>query len=265
MRFLIFFLIFFTMVFAKEDVFIKKNIEQGHPLQIVFIAYPRSASSYIRSVLMNFFSLPPVELIDEKEDTNIKISQYKANVYQYNDYLAWHHFPPKSQNVLILKKYQKKFFVHVRDPRQCLVSVVHFMGVDYIYDQSKEKLPENYLLLSFAEKVDFFIKNKSVQRNCRWIQGWLDVQKNEPELDIKITTFEALRENALAFFKDIVAFYGYDPEFFTERDLLPPSKSLHYRKGEIDEWKEVLTKEQIQEINAQIPNCLFERFGWPKE
>ena len=260
-----FFVVFYNGLY-KETSCVQKNLETNDVFNVLFIAQPKSAGSYIRTVLMNFFDLPAVWL-EEKYPTRdlTKLDALQADYYYNKSYLAWHHLAPSDHNIALLKKYKKKFLVHMREPRQALLSGVHFMAMEHVYNREKKNLPDNYSVMPLDEQMDFFIKKERIHDICTWIEGWLDVYENESDLDIKITTFEDFQKDPLAFFKDIVEFYGYDPDLFTEADLIPPSEYLHFRKGEIDEWKYVLAKKQIEEMNEQIPDHLFEVFGWDRE
>mgnify|MGYP006121537807 CR=1 FL=1 len=52
------------------------------------------------------------------------------------------------------------------------------------------------------------------------------------------------------------------PNNYPEKPKFKPN--THLRKGSINEWKSVLTEEQINKINTLIPKDWFNKFNWKK-
>ena len=69
----------------------------------------------------------------------------------------------------------------------------------------------------------------------------------------------------MSFFKDILDFYCCDSTLFSFENL-PIKKvgELNFRKGEIDEWRKVLTKEQQMKLTQMMPEKFFTKFKWDK-
>lgn len=62
----------------------------------------------------------------------------------------------------------------------------------------------------------------------------------------------------------LVAIYGGERRYFERSAALTehPGIDYHFRKGATDEWKSVLSKEQIERINRTIPDEHWTTFGW---
>ena len=68
--------------------------------------------------------------------------------------------------------------------------------------------------------------------------------------------------NMKNYFQRILLFYGISEASFKYPELPKFEAKTHQRRGSTNEWIDVLSKEQIGEINRQIPENWFERFGW---
>jgi hypothetical protein len=96
-----------------------------------------------------------------------------------------------------------------------------------------------------------------------WIKGLiLGMETNNK--NVLFTTFEEFNEDNDAFFKKILNHYNIPIRFW--RGLRPKKsmKKTRFRKGLVDEWRSVFSKQQIERINAKIPDEWFERFGWTR-
>jgi hypothetical protein len=95
----------------------------------------------------------------------------------------------------------------------------------------------------------------------RWIDGWVGAQGR---LNIEFTTFEDFVRDRDAFIERCLSLYGGDRRYFDREAALQEhaGTDYHRRSGRIDEWRELLTAGQIEQINRQIPDRLWNLFGW---
>jgi hypothetical protein len=95
-----------------------------------------------------------------------------------------------------------------------------------------------------------------------WIDGWLGASSTLP---IHFTTFEEFVRDRPAFIERCLSLYGGDRRYFDRDAALTeqPGTDYHRRLGTVDEWRRVLTADQIEAINRLIPQRLWARFGWP--
>ena len=77
------------------------------------------------------------------------------------------------------------------------------------------------------------------------------------------TRHEDLAKDSNTFFKSILDFYEIDFSLFTMPQPPEPGKS-NFRKGSVNEWREVFTLEQREKATSLIPQDLFDRFEWVK-
>jgi hypothetical protein len=157
--------------------------------------------------------------------------------------------------------------VHVRDPRQALLSWHDFLpGVIRTLDPTQAshyRLPSDYLEWSSERQLDWLVDNW-LQVITDWIIGWA----RAPELDcfktrILYTTFEDLVQDQSAFFRRILDFYGIDHDLFVE-----PTRErgvANYRQGLTDSWRSVLSPAQKRKAAEIVPAWLLEKFAWPLE
>jgi len=170
-------------------------------------------------------------------------------------------------NLASIHRLIDRLVVHVRDPRQAMLSGVHHLndlrlrrGPNFVA-KLPFSLPSNYFGLSLPEQIDWMIHN-TLSEFVRWIEGWLDAAANplfRPR--VLFTRYEDLHANPEAFFERLLRFYEIAwrvPGF-----RLPPAQSgQHYRNGLTDEWRTVLTPRQQEAASALVSARLRERFDW---
>lgn len=148
--------------------------------------------------------------------------------------------------------------VHVRDPRQIIVSLAHHL--------SKYKAQfgaiEGFATVadrSLVERVDFLIREILPDR-VNWMRGWL---KARNQLAIGFTTYEMFASQPAQFLDVLLSHYHGDTRFFNaEAAHGPTGVDGHFRMGSIDEWRGVLTRGQINEMNRIVGDDLLTTFGW---
>ena len=178
---------------------------------------------------------------------------------------AREHLLPTPENVILLKERGLRMVFHVRDIRQYVLSFANY-HFDYVSRGNTQLIQEywnvgldvrHWTLDDFTEK---FIQ--SVSSLVQIIQGWLDVY-NEGVLPVLVTTYEEFVDDQDAFFKKVLTFYDIpDGEF--KHVVVPKDWKCNFRNGTKDEWRDVLTLEQQERINAMIPEEFFEFFHWER-
>jgi hypothetical protein len=99
----------------------------------------------------------------------------------------------------------------------------------------------------------------------QWIAGWVDASA-QPwfETNIPFNRFEDMVADTRACLDRVLRFYDVDPADFVYPDPPYGPGDRNFRRGEIDEWRRVLTGDQIERASAMIPAALYDRFGWPR-
>jgi len=126
---------------------------------------------------------------------------------------------------------------------------------------------ENFFSMTFHDQIDWQIEKGYLPEAIKFIEDWLraNTMSSFPT-EILFTKYEDLVANPVELFNTILDFYGIDKSNFSYPE--PPEKEknplqvLNYRKGRIDEWREVFTPEQSERSSNMIPKQIFDRFGW---
>lgn len=235
---------------------IGKGVFGGEP--IMLIAIEKTASVTIQWQLIKSLGYEFGE-VDQKDANGVLsvINKGRLAPYANKNCVLRGHFFPTLENVDLLKKHRIKVIFHVRDLRQRVLSFAHHW-LKYIREGRIHipKLPADKATLH--DVIEQLIPD--VKDCVSVIEGWLEVYE-KGELPMIITTYEEFHDNSNLFFRKILNFYGIPLRKFKKVDT-PKNWDFHFRNGEKDEWKRVLTPDQIRRINEQIPTALFDFFGW---
>ncbi len=178
------------------------------------------------------------------------------------------HIDASSVNIKLLRRYAPSWVVHLRDPRSVVLSWTHHIERLFTEGQLDQMLrveptpPFDYHAKPFAERLSWQIEN-FLPAAVSWTLNWLEVVDRRQD-SILLTRYEELRHDATALAARIVDFFGIDRTAFAAPPLTK-DMAVHFRRGDLDEWREALTAKQLAQANAMVPLALFERFGWPRQ
>lgn len=187
-----------------------------------------------------------------------------------NSYVISSHAQANRLNLLLLNIYVERFIVNIRDPRPAALSALHYLNKYYrnfpdyyILHTNNGSIVKNYLELDFKTQLDYMIEIR-IPNIVKWICDWLEAEVSLDFYPIIIfTRHEDLAKDSHTFFKSILDFYEIDFSLFTMPQPPEPGKS-NFRKGSVNEWREVFTLEQREKATSLIPQNLFDRFEWEK-
>ena len=179
------------------------------------------------------------------------------------------HAPASDENLFFLNHLSEKIVVNFRDPRQSLISWVHFLKyLQYTGNYSalfNYKISNNYFEKSFEYQIDWQIENYFLKTNINWIKEWLEASKKDFFCsEILYLNYEMLVDNMNDYFNKILNFYNINGSSFIFPKKPQFNINTHLRKGETNEWKKILSKDQILKINKQIPDIWFKKYNWDK-
>lgn len=192
--------------------------------------------------------------------------------FGYGHAITQEHLDASKFNTELLKKHTDRIVIHFRDPRSVMISWTHHMN-----DLNNKKQynllkyvtptpPRGYYLWDFEKQLDWQINN-FLPYIVQWMNEWLEFkareEANNSKFKVLITTYEDFLNDELEFYYKILDFYNIPRSDFR---FNPPPKngSTHFRNGTVDEWKSILTMQQLQRIDKIIPDKLLERFNWSK-
>ena len=212
----------------------------------------KSGSIFLWNSLLNLTGYKSIRISGAENPAHVSmrnpsyIDQEKIKKYRHISSIAQDHIPATKENIETLEKYFSKIIVHVRDPRQSIISLFHY----------QRKLNEERQLsesdLDFSIELGQFLK-AFFEREVTWIREWHEVVKAEKtSMKILFTRFEDMKANPDIFLNKIVEFYGLNAQGFQLDEFT--GQGNHQRRGETSEWKRVMTEEQkawCEEIMGQ--------------
>jgi hypothetical protein len=226
---------------------------------------PKSGSAYISGSLTTILQLNTMQigngyaLIDQ---INIR----DAHTLSRGGFVSQIHCAPSPENLQVLKHFKLKMVLHLRDPRQALLSQVHYL--DYISSSSQlsetlryttPRPPPEYFDFSLSCKINWYIDNYLPQL-IGWTEQWVELA-DRGTIPILITHQDDLRSNERAFFDSILAFYQLNFDYALP-SLPRTMEATHFRRGDPEEWIRSFTSEQADQATLMIPQPLRTRFGW---
>ncbi|MCC3559265.1 MAG: tetratricopeptide repeat protein [Microcoleus sp. PH2017_27_LUM_O_A] len=244
---------------------------------ICLCALPKSGTVYIANALQKGLNIPgsPTDLVG---CVPIGLLDYYWQIKSPEIYtkpvscVITVHTNPHEWNQFTTMRIADRLLVNVRDPRQALLSWVdHLNRTQQSRDvPTQEELffkfkccPADYFSLSISEQISHEIESGFLPKAIQWIEGWLDAEENPsfyPE--ILFTKHEDLVSDPKALFESILNFYELEKSNFPLPEPPKFMEGTHYRKGRVDEWREVFSPQQIEKASSLMPKRLLERFGW---
>lgn len=241
----------------------KRAVAAGRP-PIVINTVPKSASETIWNRLAGGLGMAQSHLsIGLFPDCCIV--PYRMRTFMDGGVIAKEHIPASRHNVDQLTRAGiDRMVFHVRDPRQATLSWAHFVRDDVSMRLMapiwrKVMPPAKVLAQGFEATLDWSI-DVYMPRLIRFMTDW-DAVSRDPAtpLEVRFLSFESFRTEGDAYFREVLDFHGVDPASF---DPGAEAEDVHYRKGELDEWRGVFTKAQAKRAWQQIPRDLAKRFDW---
>lgn len=231
----------------------EENIHNGLP-SVVVAAMGKSASTAVGNIFHSGFDLPTFAY----SLFHMRVIDSWARDFARGGACYTTHLDPSRDTVARLRRAGiSRLIVHVRDPRQALVSIVHHF--DKYPDQlvvHRERVKDAPNMSARAMAVlDLY------SSSIKWIRGWFEL---EHEIDILFSTFEEFVSDRAAFVEKYLKFYGVDRCHFNWETAFGEHTGVdeHFRSGRTDEWREVFTREEAEYLSSMMPLRALQRFGW---
>jgi len=168
------------------------------------------------------------------------------------------HLAPRDINVRLLADAGVgKVFVHVRDPRGQLVSLVHHYRR---YGTQNALFDARWARMSVDEQIEYCLIHH-LTKHIDWISGWLAARDR---LTLHFTTYEAFVGDKARFVESMLEHYGGNTAYFDRDAALGHHGGIdyHFRRGEAESWRDELSPAQIETINRAMPDDFWRTFGW---
>ena len=244
----------------------QRKLYQKNKQSIWLITIPKSGSMYIGHTLSECFSL---KLKSTKYFPEVIVDPTLAEQVGRGKCVCHAHTVASKNNIDVLLDHGvNKCIVHVRDPRQCILSWVYWLnegnkiGVDR--NTNNPALPMKYYSMSIEDQISWQIANR-LPLIVEMVTSWMDIWDNTtPPFNVLFTSFDEMKSDSDNFFKKIFDFYQVEHESFSspkKEQIKNKSSKYHYRKGQIDEWRETFNsvqKKSAWEIISPKMKELFE-------
>jgi hypothetical protein len=230
-------------------------IARGLPSALL-ITQAKSASVSVGNIFSSGFELPTAlySLV------NVRVVASWLDNFLLGGASYVTHLRPTERNIDLLRRGKaKNIIVHVRDPRQQIISWLnHYRRYpEQLGKSDRGKLTQGDERAIFSYVMDeIFVPNM-----IGWIDGWYKARKT---LGLNFSTFEEFVRDRRKFTERLIAIYGGDTRYFNAANALTDHAGIDYHKrlGLIDEWRTVLNRKQIDEINRLMPSHFWSAFGW---
>lgn len=229
------------------------SIENALP-SIPIFAFPKSASSYISVVLCNLFNVQPISL---SFDHIHAIKPWVNTFSKWGGVVHEHYYPSKRNIKTLIDSGIKKFIVHTRNPINSFISFSYHMVDGYLnytdhdlLDKDKrKKFAIGYLNKNLNELTKYYNS---------WSNSWKEISESK-DIVVKFTTYEEMKENEKAFFKNMLEFMNLtisNEQLDICLNNLNPSSNkpnnFNFRSGKNNEWLDFLDTKEISKIKDTI-------------
>ncbi len=259
----------FCIILENLDIYVRRLDSRRRKMPSILInTVPKSGSMFIQNSLEVRCGLHSV-ITGDHGFPYAPLHDLKLKKFAIGCAIDQGHYMPSVKNLTLLKKYCiNKIVVHFRDPRQVLVSWVYYADkyneTHNLFAFEDIDIPLDYFGKLFEKKMDIMI-DLYYPHFVGFIDSWLSYKRDGVQkwgIEVLITEFRKMKNEPDSFFDEICAFYGID-QFGSHRlNIDSAAAHSHDRKGELEEWRQVLTPDQIMRTSLMITDEMAQRFGW---
>ncbi|NOX34933.1 MAG: hypothetical protein GXP56_14605 [Deltaproteobacteria bacterium] len=258
------------------------RLEKDRIPGVFFNSIPKSGTLSIWGALYRGLGVPKIFITNNVKSFKYEIiDPEQAKKVVRGNCVAQGHVAATNLNLFLLEKVGvRKVVVHVRDPRQAMLSWIHYIESLYVAGSFlvlDYPLCDNYFSLTCEEQIhceEYFSKSfeKKIDQHIehyypmliQWLSGWINAHENPKcSLKIKFTYFENFKSNPENFYTQVLSFFDIDRSEFDMTDSNLQRKS-HFRSGAVNEFRSILTPAQLERLNIMTPDRIFDRFQWRK-
>ncbi len=191
----------------------------------------------------------------------------RARDFAQGGVISKEHVAATRHNLAMLREAGiRKVLVHLRDPRQAVISWAHFVRNDVsmrLLAPIWRKIvpPAAVLAKDLDAVIDWSLENY-LTLQIDWVQTWVTVADDEAAgVELLFLDFEGFTQDSEGYLQQVLGFFRIAPEAF-DQARGAAAEDIHLRRGETDEWRQVLSKaQQARALEIMTPE-LCQRFGW---
>ncbi len=235
------------------------------PPRIFINTLPKSGSVFISGTIAQSLGVKP---------SRISLNYFPFDVIDINMLdqfieaggVTQEHLDASPTNIHFLGKFLPKFVLHIRDPRQSMISWAHHVK-RYRNEGKTHQLegawsvvpPEDMADKSVSYLLDWYIDNY-LTASVTWINGWLEAIGQHQELDILLSKYEDFHQDNQQHIENILKWYGVDMSN-VELPQLERNMRFHYRSGSTNEWQQLLDERQIERAGVLLSGTIREHYS----
>jgi len=234
------------------------------PVRVLLNTLPKSGSVFLSLTLSKSLGIP-LQYVGDPYALVAQISLEKMHVFASGSFVSPNHLAPSTENLEILDHFACRLVLHVREPRQALLSWIHHLDRIGCGDIRSEvllwcppRLPAGYFTWNFPRKLDWQIDNY-LPRLIDWLVRWVRIH-DEARIPVLLTTYGDLSDIG-DLCRRICDFCGIARGQFSLVDV-PKTIDNHFRLGDDSEWRRIYSSEQVERATAKLPPGFAHRFRW---
>ncbi len=191
----------------------------------------------------------------------------RAGDFAQGGVISKEHVAASGHNLQMLRQAGiRRVLVHLRDPRQAMLSWAHFVRDDVsmrlLAPIWRRIVPPASVLSQDLEAVIDWSVEHYLKLQVDWIRTWL-AAADDPDngLEILFLDFEGFKRDSDDYLGRVLAFFRVAPEAF-DRERGASAEDVHLRLGETEEWRKVLSPAQQARALEILTPELCQRLGW---
>lgn len=239
------------------------------PDKAIFLnSLPQAIDFYPTMGLYDFYRLTTFRVSEKTfpKDT-IQAKAFERFIASPQTYINNGSVPPSKANMDLLANLGK-MVLHVRDPRDALVSWIAYTDLHFNHPLTLGLIypapPADYFGWSYEKKADWQIDHYYSYAMV-WLNQWAYYLTHNPPIEVLVTTFEDMATQPLTFFREIVQFYGTDPALFTDKNVQPLTQAqFRASVDDIGQWTRKLTPAQQRRVSDMLDENTVQFFKWKK-
>ncbi len=243
-----------------------QQLERVRLPPMLITTMPKSGTYFITKLLMQGLFIDS-RIVSHQYFPYDVIRQPELRVLAKGSMVSQDHFGASKINLVHIAKHVDRMVVHIRDPRQALLSYVHFLGTPHFRRTEEETLlfiyppmPDDFYRRDLEARIDWAIENW-LPLLVEWTGEWVAAAEALHRPLIKFTRYEDLVADPEQFVRDLLLFFGIPIERYVP-SRIEHDEDIHFRKGELAEWRTTFTPKQALSATAKIPPALAKRFEW---
>lgn len=236
----------------------------GDRESILMVSIPKSGTVYLHELIVAGLGLKPITVSNGYfPEDQLRVEELEE--FKRGDRIASVHIDPSPVNLQLLDWYVRRWVVHIRDPRSVMLSWTHHTeqlfqgGSNHLLLKATPVPPPAYHAMSLVERIDWQMDH-FLPSVVAWTKDWVRLADRYSDR-ILLTEFSELKNNEQELMNRIARHCGHASGDY--RHAAPDkTMAVHFRRGELDEWRRVFTIEQRRRAEQLIPLEYRVRFGW---